>query len=60
MMGHDKCMGHCDPEQREKKMEEFKEPKYFIVCDEKMNPIKIMRMAFEYGEFKKEKLHLKK
>ena len=51
--------GCCDKEAREEKMENFKEPKYFIICDEKMTPIKIMRIAIEHGMLKHEKLHLK-
>ncbi len=43
----------------EKKAEWLKEPKYFIVCDEKMTPVKVMRIALEHGEIKKEKIHLK-
>jgi len=43
----------------EKKAEWLKEPKYLIICDEKMTPVKVMRIALEHGEVKKEKLHLK-
>ncbi len=49
----------CSKEHREKKAERLKEPKYLIVCDEKMKPVKIKRVSLECGEVKKEKIHLK-
>jgi hypothetical protein len=71
-MENKKCMGHppFPPELHQKgmcrnheehleKMEQFKEAKYFIICDEKMTPMKIKRIVRENGELKKEFLHLK-
>jgi len=58
MMWHGK--GMCrNPEEHMKKMEQFKEAKYFIICDESMTPVKIKRIVRENGELKKEMLHLK-
>ncbi len=53
---HKEC---CNKEAWEEKMEKFKDPKYFIICDEKMTPVKIMRIAIENWMIKHEKLHLK-
>ena len=49
----------CDKETWEKKAERLKEPKYFIICDEEITQVKVMRIALEHGEIKKEKIYLK-